>query len=107
MTGNLKPYPRMRDSGVPWLGEVPEHWDLRNLKHAVTFTGGGTPCKVVTFFWSGRIPWVSPKEMTYHRISDAADHITGDALSKSATTVVAPGALLMASGPGYFEGQSR
>jgi len=24
----LKPYPRMKDSGVPWLGEVPEHWEV-------------------------------------------------------------------------------
>jgi hypothetical protein len=24
---NLKPYPKMKDSGVEWLNEVPEHWD--------------------------------------------------------------------------------
>src|SRR5207253_9031755 len=29
----LKPYPAMKDSGVPWLGEVPAHWDLRRLKY--------------------------------------------------------------------------
>ena len=28
----LKPYPEMRDSGVEWLGEVPEHWEVRRLK---------------------------------------------------------------------------
>jgi type I restriction enzyme S subunit len=28
----LKPYPVMKDSGVPWLGEVPEHWDVRRGK---------------------------------------------------------------------------
>ena len=26
MIANLKPYPTMKDSGVEWLGEVPEHW---------------------------------------------------------------------------------
>jgi type I restriction enzyme S subunit len=26
MIDGLKPYPRMKDSGVPWLGKVPEHW---------------------------------------------------------------------------------
>ena len=25
---NLKPYPAYRDSGVAWLGAVPEHWEL-------------------------------------------------------------------------------
>jgi type I restriction enzyme, S subunit len=28
MIDGLKPYPVMKDSGVPWLGEVPEHWDI-------------------------------------------------------------------------------
>lgn len=26
MIGDLKPYPAMRDSRLPWLGQVPEHW---------------------------------------------------------------------------------
>jgi type I restriction enzyme, S subunit len=32
MIGNLKPYPAMKDSGVPWLGKVPEHWNLSRMK---------------------------------------------------------------------------
>ena len=28
MITELKPYPTMKDSGVEWLGEVPEHWEL-------------------------------------------------------------------------------
>ena len=28
MIANPIPYPKMKDSGVPWLGEVPEHWDV-------------------------------------------------------------------------------
>ena len=27
-TGELKPYPGMKDSGVSWLNQVPVHWDL-------------------------------------------------------------------------------
>jgi type I restriction enzyme S subunit len=30
---DLKPYPAMRDSGVPGLGAVPEHWEVRRLKY--------------------------------------------------------------------------
>ena len=33
MFGGLKPYPAMKDSGVPWLGSVPEHWGLVRLKY--------------------------------------------------------------------------
>jgi type I restriction enzyme R subunit len=35
MIDGLKPYPTTKDSGVPWLGEIPEHWGTRPLKHWV------------------------------------------------------------------------
>ncbi|HPY29800.1 MAG TPA: restriction endonuclease subunit S [Verrucomicrobiota bacterium] len=35
MIAGLKPYPRMKESGVPWLGAVPEHWEVLPLKHWV------------------------------------------------------------------------
>ena len=31
----LTPYPANKPSGVEWLGEVPEHWDVRRLRNAV------------------------------------------------------------------------
>ena len=55
MIADLQPYPAMRDSGVPWLGDVPVHWEVRRLCHIGCFhrgTGGnkedetttGVPC---------------------------------------------------------------
>jgi hypothetical protein len=32
MISDLKPYPEYEDSGVPWLGKVPAHWDVRKLR---------------------------------------------------------------------------
>jgi Restriction endonuclease S subunits len=32
----LDPSLPLRDSGIPWLGKVPEHWEVRRLKFAVT-----------------------------------------------------------------------
>ena len=32
MIHNLKPYSAYKDSGVPWLGDVPAHWEVRRLK---------------------------------------------------------------------------
>lgn len=33
VTKGLNPNAPMKDSGVEWLGEVPEHWELKRLKH--------------------------------------------------------------------------
>jgi len=42
VTKGLNPKARMKSSGVEWLGDVPEHWDVRRLKHLLRrgFTNG-------------------------------------------------------------------
>ncbi len=32
MITNLKPYPEMNASGVRWLGDVPQHWEVKRLR---------------------------------------------------------------------------
>jgi type I restriction enzyme S subunit len=29
----LKPYPKYKDSGIEWIGEIPEGWDVKKLKY--------------------------------------------------------------------------
>lgn len=33
MIASLEPYPRMKDSGIPWLGDVPKHWEIQRAKN--------------------------------------------------------------------------
>ncbi|HCU25013.1 MAG TPA: restriction endonuclease subunit S [Deltaproteobacteria bacterium] len=33
-------YPKYKESGVEWLGEVPEHWTLRGFRYAATINNG-------------------------------------------------------------------
>jgi type I restriction enzyme, S subunit len=37
----LKPYPEYKPSGVEWLGEIPEHWEVVRLKWLVSKIGSG------------------------------------------------------------------
>ncbi|MBO0494510.1 restriction endonuclease subunit S [Pseudomonas sp. Marseille-Q1929] len=39
---HYRPYPVYKDSGVEWLGRVPEHWGLSQLKHLVSGIESGT-----------------------------------------------------------------
>ncbi len=32
----LDPHPKLRPSGIDWLGAVPEHWDVMRLKHSTS-----------------------------------------------------------------------
>lgn len=40
VTKGLDPNVKMKDSGVEWLGQVPEHWGVMPLKHFVSMKSG-------------------------------------------------------------------
>ncbi|HKM36546.1 MAG TPA: restriction endonuclease subunit S [Thiopseudomonas sp.] len=104
VTKGLNPDAPMKDSGVEWLGQVPEHWEVAPLKYLCTFSGGGTPSKENLSYWTdGTIPWVSPKDMKIFRITKTQDYITEKALLESSTNLVAEGALLMVVRSGILQ----
>ena len=42
VTKGLNPDAPMKDSGVEWLGEVPEHWEVKKNKHLLEFVTSGS-----------------------------------------------------------------
>lgn len=36
-----KPYPAYKESGVQWLGKVPDHWDVKRLKYSISSCRNG------------------------------------------------------------------
>ena len=39
----LKPYPKYKDSGIPWISEIPEWWEVRKLKYISLIVMGQSP----------------------------------------------------------------
>jgi type I restriction enzyme, S subunit len=65
------------------------------LENIVEFKGGGTPSTERSDFWGGNIPWVSPKDMKFEKISDAEDKITQAAIEGSTTNLIPPDSCLV------------
>ena len=84
----LDPDPKLKPSGIKWLGDVPEHWEVKPLGRLVRFAGGATPDKGKPEYWDGDIPWVSPKDMKRMRIDDVPNHVSREGLSSSALTLM-------------------
>lgn len=40
-----KAYPSYKDSGVEWIGRVPEHWDVKRLRHVAVFNNSNVDKK--------------------------------------------------------------
>lgn len=103
VTRGLDSHIRLKASGAGWLGDVPEHWEVRKLKFEMSFCGGGTPSKANSSYWNGNIPWVSPKDMKADVVDDAEDHITERAVAESSTRLVPAGSLLMVVRSGILQ----
>ena len=41
VTKGLDPSVPMKDSGVPWIGEIPAHWNVRRMRYLCRITTGG------------------------------------------------------------------
>mgnify|MGYP004459406751 CR=1 FL=1 len=53
---------KMRDSGIPWIGEVPEGWGVSPLKYNYNIIAGATPDSTKQGFWDGNIKWITPAD---------------------------------------------
>ncbi|MBI2380299.1 MAG: restriction endonuclease subunit S [Gammaproteobacteria bacterium] len=95
VTRGLDPDAPLKDSGVPWLGQVPAHWDIIPLKYLVNLKSGGTPSKENPDYWNGEIPWASAKDLKSEVLEDTQDHITEYAVSSGAASLVPAGAVLV------------
>ena len=63
VTKGLNPDVPMKDSGVEWLGEVPEGWEVAPLKHIVSTPITDGPHETPTFYDEG-IPFVSAEAVS-------------------------------------------
>lgn len=66
---------------------------ITEVCHAIF--GGGTPSKSHPEYFTGSIPWVSPKDMKSLAINDSIDHITEEAIAHSTTNLVPANSVLM------------
>jgi type I restriction enzyme S subunit len=60
VTKGLHPDAPMKDSGVEWLGEVPEHWTVMPLRLAARIESGHTPSRSHEEYWIEKdcvYPW--------------------------------------------------
>ena len=70
----MKQYEKYKPSGIEWLGEIPEHWEVCRIKNTLkAIYGGGTPSTEILDYWNGNIPWVSAKDMKSALLRPAKD----------------------------------
>ncbi|MGP5075022.1 restriction endonuclease subunit S [Psychrobacter celer] len=92
VTKGLDPNVPMKDSGVEWLGEIPEHWDSFKITHLVETIGSGTTPKSSNsnYYADEGTLWVTTSELRESVIADTKKKLTEDALQDYSTLKVFP-----------------
>ena len=52
----------MKDSGIPWIGEIPADWSLIATKRLYKIESGATPKSENSDYYDGSIPWITPAD---------------------------------------------
>ena len=94
----LDPSPRLKPSGVEWLGDVPEHWECLQPSFGFGWIGSGTTPQSDSYeYYDGDTPWVTTTELRETTIFETAKSVTATALRDHPTLSLYPaGALVIA-----------
>lgn len=101
VTKGLNPNTPMKDSGVEWLGQVPEHWEALPIKYVSWFVGtGGTPKDRDSFTDENEINWFTPGDFNGELVlDDSGKYVTkGSILSGDAKIYPAESVLIVGIG---------
>lgn len=80
----LEKYNSYKNSGVEWLGDIPEHWEVKKLKYLSAIKTGYTPDTTKSENYSeDGIVWVKPDELReFNLIIDSKEKINKNRVKK-------------------------
>lgn len=105
VTKGLNPNVAMRDSGIDWIGDIPEHWGTPALSFLASITSGSTPDRNNPLFWkNGTINWVKTGELHNERIYYSEEKVTEYALNNTSLKLYPINTILIAM---YGQGKTR
>ena len=96
-----KTYEKYKDSGIEWIGKIPESWQIKVAKKNFSLVNGSTPESAIESYWEdGQILWATPTDLSSienGEISNTERKITKEGYESCGTTIVNEGALILAT----------
>ena len=108
VTRGLDPSVPLKPSGIPWLGDIPQHWELWRISRFARVGNGSTPSRGKPAYWSGGIyPWLNSSQVNRSFIDSSDQFVTQAALRECHLPKVQAGSVLVAiTGQGKTRGMS-
>ena len=87
---------KMKESGIKWIGEIPETWIILHLKYVCDLKTGGTPANKIGIEAEGEIPWITAQDMIdANNITNYSQYITNEAIKKNKYKLFPAGSTLL------------
>ncbi len=97
VTKGINPNAKMKDSGVEWLGEIPEHWEIPKIKYIAKTDSGGTPTSSMReeYYTNGMYPWIRTTDLNNSELFTTPIKITQRAIMDTACNIIKEGSVLI------------
>lgn len=93
---DLEPHSRFKNSGIEWLGEVPEGWDVKPIKTIARVGNGSTPNRDNGKYWEdGSYPWLNSSVVNKEQVTEADQFVTALALIECHLPRIKPPAVIV------------
>lgn len=88
VTKGLDPDVKMKDSGVEWIGQIPDHWTVPPVAAFCNIVRGGSPRPAgdPEFFNGTDTPWITVAETTKDKekyLTETAEYLTAEGRKRS------------------------
>ena len=93
----MKQYETYKDSGVEWIGVLPEHWRVIKLKFVTEYvkTGSTPPSDNLEYYSNGNIDWYGPSDFKTLELGDSKKKVTQKALIDGKCRLFDEGSVLL------------
>lgn len=89
---------QMKNSGIEWVGEIPELWIKSKIKYRFKVINGATPSGSNQNFWDGDIAWITPADMpSFGYVDSGKRYITLRGYNSCGTSIVPAGSIIISS----------
>lgn len=100
VTKGLNPNVPMKDSGINWIGQIPQQWTVTKIVNLATRKSGHTPDKKKEEYWrNGNIVWISladsPTLRKQHYVSESNAMTNREGINHSSAELLPPGTVLL------------
>lgn len=85
---------KLKDSGIPWIGKIPKHWDIARVKDIYSFQTGATPPSKTESFYDGDNLWANIGDINCRTIYETSKHLSDEGISVCSMNISPKGSLL-------------